>query len=243
MPKNQPVRGQEYVVRELEKGTHISPGWEPEYIELVSLVEERVGHAICGAKKRKKFHAEFPHLPDPCRAPAGSGTDHPGEGRCRLHGGNAVMTSGRWSMLRHRRIQHKVISYLESTELTDIRGAIATAWATLDELLGLGDDDDGEEIRVSPDRAAEVISALSRIGTLIKQHHDVTAGQRITIEVPQFMEWAEFTFALAIRYLQEANGDVRGFLRDAQAYYGTAVAAATGHGALALSSRDHDEAS
>lgn len=32
-----------------------------------------------------------------CRARSGAGTDHPGQGRCRVHGGNSAITHGRYS--------------------------------------------------------------------------------------------------------------------------------------------------
>lgn len=41
--------------------------------------EQRSQHALCGAKKKNG---------EPCRAFAGQGTDHPGQGRCSFHLGN-----------------------------------------------------------------------------------------------------------------------------------------------------------
>lgn len=46
---------------------------------------ERAKLPLCGAKHNKR--------PGTCKRPAGWGTDHPGEGRCKLHGGGAQKPS------------------------------------------------------------------------------------------------------------------------------------------------------
>ena len=47
-----------------------------------------VAYDTCGAKTRAGT---------PCQRPAGWGTDHAGEGRCKLHGGSSLKTHGRYS--------------------------------------------------------------------------------------------------------------------------------------------------
>ena len=132
------------------------------------------------------------------------------------------MTHGRNSMIKHRAISQRVEEYLDSSELMSIRSAVATAWAVIDTML------EDDETVITGDRASDVIAAMSKIGTLIKQHHDITEGQKIVIEVPQFMEWAQHLYELAIRYLTLSGGDVRGFLHEAQQYYSGAVSIVTG---------------
>jgi len=60
--------------------------------------EQRSQHALCGARRKSGGH---------CRAFAGQGTDHPGVGRCKFHGGstpngkkNAVALEAKQRMLR-----------------------------------------------------------------------------------------------------------------------------------------------
>lgn len=48
----------------------------------------------CGAKHNKR--------PGTCKRPAGWGTDHPGEGRCKLHGGTTQKPSGRYVQVNAR---------------------------------------------------------------------------------------------------------------------------------------------
>jgi hypothetical protein len=47
---------------------------------------------ICGADNRAG---------EPCKRPAGWGTDHVGEGRCKLHGGNAGAPEGNQNAAKH----------------------------------------------------------------------------------------------------------------------------------------------
>jgi hypothetical protein len=182
-------------------------------------VEEELGYPICGARA-SNVHPELGYKL-PCRHRAGFGTEHYGEGRCKFHGGGSVPKHGRYSVLRHYDLAERVTMFFENPELMDIRTAVATSYAALDSMLE-------EDALITPERAQEIISAMARIGTMVKQHHDITEGQKIMIEVPQFMEWSEHLYELAIKYLLAANGDVRGFLAEAQQYYSSAIAIVTG---------------
>ncbi len=51
----------------------------------------------CGAKKRQGSGK--------CTQPAGWGTDHTGEGKCKLHGGGSKPKHGRYSTVKHGRIR------------------------------------------------------------------------------------------------------------------------------------------
>lgn len=52
---------------------------------------ERAKLPLCGAKHNKR--------PGTCKRPAGWGTEHPGEGRCKLHGGGAQKPSTRYQLV------------------------------------------------------------------------------------------------------------------------------------------------
>ena len=170
----------------------------------------------------------------PCRHRAGFGTEHLGEGRCKFHGGASKITHGRSSVLRHYDIATRIDEFFSHPEMMDIRTAVATAYAALDTMLE-------EDALIGPERAQEIIMSMARIGTMIKQHHDITEGQKIMIEVPQFMEWSEHLYELAIKYLLQANGDVRGFLAEAQTYYAGAIAIVTGDSPPAIGDVGVDE--
>ena len=53
--------------------------------------DPEVSYPICGSPRRQGDGA-------PCTRPAGLGTDHVGEGRCKLHGGSNPIKSGRYSV-------------------------------------------------------------------------------------------------------------------------------------------------
>ena len=207
-------------------GVAISKYWDDEWIEKVVAMETQLGKKICGGRSG-------PEDESVCKKPAGGETNHPGEGRCKWHGGNMPIKSGKYSLLRHADISGRVEQFLDSTELMNIRNAVATSWAVIDTLLE-------EDSIITPDRAQEVLSGMSRISAMIKQHHDITEGQKIMIEVPQFMEWAEHLYELAIKYILLVGGDVRGFLGEAQHYYTSAVALVTGDSPPAIGFSDSE---
>lgn len=55
---------------------------------------------FCGAKRRSELGKG-----KTCRQPAGYKTDHPGQGRCWLHMGNARITHGRYSTVVHQSVR------------------------------------------------------------------------------------------------------------------------------------------
>jgi hypothetical protein len=65
----------------------------------------------CGAKTRSdQGHGR------PCLLPAGFGTDHPGEGRCRYHGGLNILKHGRYSTITRPRIRELLDQYDKDPE-------------------------------------------------------------------------------------------------------------------------------
>lgn len=60
---------------------------------------------FCGAKTREG--AKYPA----CRRPAGWGTDHVGEGRCKLHGGRSLVRHGRYSKVKRTAVRRLIEQY------------------------------------------------------------------------------------------------------------------------------------
>ena len=226
-------RGNQVVPQYLPLGTLISPGWSQEYVALVKQSEEERGNAICGAMKRQNWDPDKP-ITRVCRANAGAGTPHPGEGRCKFHDKRGSLKHGRQSMLKHRNLGLRMQEYLEHSEIMDIRSNVAAAWAAIDSMLE-------EDHDITPATAMEIVQAMGRISTMIKQHHDITEGQKLVIEVPQFMEWAEYMYMVAIRHLEQAGGNVGAFLNEAQGYYTSAIGSVLGDSAPALGAGSPDE--
>lgn len=77
---------------------------------------------ICGAHTEK----------GPCRQPAGARTDHPGDGKCWLHGGRTPIKHGRYSRIKRPRLAELIASFGEETD----EEAVRLRWE-LDLLRGL----------------------------------------------------------------------------------------------------------
>lgn len=214
-----------------------SETWTEDWVRLVIVVEEERGMAVCGARHTslsikedinngRVTYEDLDENPSllVCRSPAGFKTDHAGEGRCKDHGGNlhkGTLRTGRFSLISHNKLAPRVDEYFESEQLTDLRGAIGIIYASLDEALG-------EDQEISMERATEIANLMSKVGTLTKQHNDITASKQITIEVPEFITWAEYFYELAIRYIDEGEGNVSGFLGEAQTFFNATVSLTLG---------------
>lgn len=73
----------------------------------------------------------------PCELPAGWGTDHVGEGRCRKHGGNAgrPIIHGRYSLKHRASLQAKADEFLSDAAPSDLSSELALARALLQDYL------------------------------------------------------------------------------------------------------------
>lgn len=213
----------------LAHGTTVAETWTENWIEKVIEVEAEQGYAICGAKKRVDDLLDGSEtITDPlalvCRNRGGTGTDHPGEGRCKHHGGSShlgTMTTGQFSLLKHNKLSSRVHDFFENEQILDMRSAIGTTWAAADAML-----EDEEEI--TPERANQIGALMTRIANMIKQHNDIQEKRRISIEVPEFMAWSEFFYELAVEHIERSGGDVAAFLRDAQTFYDRTVTIVVG---------------
>lgn len=56
----------------------------------------------------------------PCQNPAGFKTDHPGEGRCHLHGGKSQVKTGRYSRIKRKRIAELLEDFRTDPDPLDI---------------------------------------------------------------------------------------------------------------------------
>ena len=65
------------------------------------------GFPTCGAKTRKG---------GVCKNKAGKGTDHPGEGRCKFHGGATPIKTGRYSKINRPRIKELLEEFANDKE-------------------------------------------------------------------------------------------------------------------------------
>lgn len=83
---------------------------------------------VCGGKTRQG---------SACQRPAGWGTSHVGEGRCKLHGGNAgrPIEHGRYSVTRRAGLQTKMAQFYNDPAAGDLRSELALLRAMLQAYL------------------------------------------------------------------------------------------------------------
>lgn len=220
----------------LPYGTLVAETWSPQWVSYVSQVERQQGYAICGSKRSEsdidrmiraeKFDREETEH-DPllwvCTFKAGLNTAHVGEGRCHMHGGNSSPLA-KFSLIQNADFSYRVREYFEQEDLTDLRGAIAMVWAAANAILeGVGE---GETM--SMERSKEVGALMTRVGNLTKQHNEIIDKRKLSIEVPEFISWAEHLYELAVKYILDGSKDVQGFLKEAQSYVNATVTLAVG---------------
>jgi hypothetical protein len=82
---------------------------------------------LCGAHSRS--------TQQPCKNIAGKGTDHIGQGRCRLHGGASPIKTGLYSKIQRHRIGQRMAEIAESNDLLELHQELAMMKALLEELV------------------------------------------------------------------------------------------------------------
>jgi hypothetical protein len=75
-----------------------------------------------------------------CRKPSGWGTDHPGQGRCRLHGGATPVKHGRFSTIRREEIRTLAEHHAANPDPLNILGELAIVRALLDDYINRYDE-------------------------------------------------------------------------------------------------------
>ena len=94
----------------------------------------------CSATKRQADEDGERRL---CRQRAGWGTDHPGTGHCKLHGGSAPVIHGLYSKTTTNRLTDRASQLRDDPSLLDLRDRIASQSAVIEEYLsGLSANDD-----------------------------------------------------------------------------------------------------
>lgn len=82
----------------------------------------------CGAKARSRGGA-------PCTRPAGWGTNHPGEGRCRNHGGATPVKHGRYSTVKREDIRALIAQHEADPDPLNILPELAAARALFQDFI------------------------------------------------------------------------------------------------------------
>ena len=86
---------------------------------------------LCGAKTRHNHDKNGGF----CQLPAGFGTDHPGEGRCKYHGGATPRNSGRYSRLKKKELKTLVEEHELDPKPLDLEPDLAAARALFETVV------------------------------------------------------------------------------------------------------------
>jgi hypothetical protein len=104
----------------------------------------------------------------PCERPAGWGTDHAGEGRCKLHGGNAgrPVKHGRYSVKAREGLEEKIRQYQEEENPAEQWDELALLRALLQEWLDDLDTLDEDTVSVILDLQTSIRRTLDTINKI-----------------------------------------------------------------------------
>jgi hypothetical protein len=93
--------------------------------------------------RRKKFPecgANRKHGAGPCRKPQGWGTDHPGQGRCKLHGGKTPIKHGRYSEIKRPALRALIEKFSQDPDPLNLLPEVITLRAMFVDLINRFDD-------------------------------------------------------------------------------------------------------
>lgn len=115
----------------------------------------------------------------PCTQAAGWGTQHPGEGRCKLHGGNAAIKHGRYSTILHRPLAELLAKHDADPEWRDLKKEASLVRAML-ELYVAKFGDRLEDPALAAGTAAVITGLVERARRVIETIEKVEAANAIT---------------------------------------------------------------
>jgi len=129
-------------------------------------------YPICGAKTKKDG--------TPCQRPAGWGTDHPGVGKCKLHGGASPIKHGLYSKYTDHRLAEMIDKLSDDEELLDLRKTIALQQSLI---LSILERLDNNELEFNQSLAKTLNSLADKLGRNVERRHKVEVGQKYVLEI------------------------------------------------------------
>ena len=131
---------------------------------------------VCGAKTRGGKQ---------CQQPAGWGTEHVGQGRCKLHGGKAgaPIVTGRYSIKRTE-LAHKAQRFVNDDAPGDLTGELALMRALLQEYLDRYDDNS----RLPLDDIERIFGMIEAISRLVERIAKILTAKALTQAEVQYLQ-------------------------------------------------------
>lgn len=185
---------------------------------------------VCGAKTRRGSK---------CQQVAGWGTNHVGEGRCKLHGGASTgpVKHGRYSIAHKAALQEKVAQFYNDPAAGDLRSELALLRAILQDYLDRWVDP-ADDPAVAGAQVDRVFSMVESIGKLVERIAKILAATALTQAELQLLQ---VTLIDAItEYIPDPNNQRAFISRIARTLGGRAAASV---GTLSVESSDSPSAS
>lgn len=124
-----------------------------------------------------------------CQLPAGLGTDHPGMGRCKFHGGASPRNSGRYSRLNQRKLKTLIEEHELDPKPLDLIPDLAAGralfesyiseyderWAALQKWANAAPEDEGTRPSVVPPDIGEARKLLAMVADLVAKVEKIKA--------------------------------------------------------------------
>lgn len=131
----------------------------------------------CGAKTR---------LDGACKRPAGWGTDHVGEGRCKLHAGSSPgrpLIHGRYSLKHRKSLARKVQQFLADPAPGDLTAELALLRALLQDFLSRSDGDS-----LDLDHVTHILNLIDAIARLVERISRILNSTALTAAEVAFLQ-------------------------------------------------------
>lgn len=137
-------------------------------------MEEEKNYEICGAKAKSTGKL--------CQKPAGWGTDHPGVGKCKLHGGATPIKHGLYSQYTNHRLAAVIDKLSEDEELLNLRKTIAMQQALIIDILNKVESGD---LELNPKLSSTLCSIGDKLGKNIERRQKVEEGEKYILQIEQ----------------------------------------------------------
>ena len=163
---------------------------------------------VCGAHTRQQGAR--------CGRPAGWGTEHVGNGRCKLHGGasaGAPVRHGRYSLTHRAGLAEKVERFLDDPAPGDLTAELALLRALLQDYL----ERFGEHQALRAEDIQFLAGLIRKVGAMVERVARILNQSALTAAEVQFL--TARVADLVVQYIAEPDAQ-RGFLDELRAAVG-----------------------
>lgn len=139
------------------------------------MVDEKPKYPTCGAKAKQSGL--------PCKKPAGYGTNHVGQGRCKFHGGCNPIKHGLYSTIKNEKLrQHIELIEQSGADPMDLMPEVKLMRAMMWEFVNRY-----EGIQLSGSDLELASNLMDKAGRMIERIHKIKQTSAVTWEAVQIL--------------------------------------------------------